>query len=241
MKKKKVFVFALIMSILVTIFLFTGKEYKVHAVVQYILEENNLENCRLIYIEDYNDIRYYLSIPEVSKLDVDNYIDEILSKYEQCELTDEFVLEKFNCRTTDEFYDFVYNKLIQEKKIDIVIETRNQILNELIRSARFKLDKEEILEYSLEIVEAYEAEAILYNMSLEDYCKQVLNMTYEDFFDMCYEKGEQEVKKYLVLGVIANNELNEKSEDILVEDIYLEYQNLENKVYDIFVDVEEGF
>ena len=81
-------------------------------------------------------------------------------------------------------------------------------------------------------------------MSLEEYCSTILEISYDDFFDYCYDEGEYLIKTYLVIGVVAFDELSEHTRNNVPtddEDIYISYQEIENQVYDIFINTDDDF
>ena len=52
-------------------------------------------------------------------------------------------------------------------------------------------------------------------LTIEEYCEQELQTPYEDFFDMCYEEGEQEIKDYLLIGAVAAKEYGDVTEEMI--------------------------
>ncbi len=121
----------------------------------------------------------------------------------------------------------------------------------LIKESKFVLDKESVAEYSVEIVNSYETEAYLYDMELERYVAEELQMTEDEFFQECYREGEELIKNYLIVGAIAKEENLEVTEEDIKglsgvfekdfdeyseeEKTYIQYQILENKVYKMFI------
>lgn len=129
--------------------------------------------------------------------------------------------------------------LIEEKKIELIVNARKEILDKLLDLSEFLIDEDEIMEYSLEIIQGYEMEAYLYNMSLSDYSEKILGIPYYKFFEMCYEESELIIKTYLIIGAISEKE--KFTDEYNEENIYLQYQELENNVYSLFIKAEEGF
>ncbi len=241
-RKWVVFVILLICSFIV-IRLSTQKreEYKQSSIVKNILEIESLENCKVLNIVEYDDIEYNLKIPEVTQEDVEQEIRNKNDNIEVAQLTNGYVLEKYDCNTIQEYYEKVYDELIEKEKIDMIIAARQKVINKLIDLSEFYIDEDEAVDFCMDIIYGYEEEAMLYNMQLEEYCTQVLNVSYDDFFDMCYEEGVQYIKVYLLIGAIAELEGIDISEYKEEKDIYLQYQELENAVYALFVKAETGF
>lgn len=121
----------------------------------------------------------------------------------------------------------------------------------LIKESKFVLDKESVAEYSVEIVDSYETEAYLYDMELDRYVAEELQMTEDEFFEECYREGEELIKNYLIVGAIVKEENLEVTEEDIKElsgvfekdfdeyseeeKTYIQYQILENKVYKMFI------
>lgn len=217
------------------------KEYKQNPIVKKILEMEGLEKCKLLNIAKYDDIEYNLKIPEITKEDIESEIRNENSDVELAHITDEYVLDNHNCNTVKEYYDKVYDELIKKEKIDMIIAARQKVINELIELSDFYIDEDAAVDYCMDIIYGYEQEAMLYNMQLEEYCIQILNISYDDFFDMCYEEGERLIKIYLVIGALSELEDIDISEYKEENDIYLQYQELENVVYAFFIKAETGF
>lgn len=217
------------------------KEYTQNSIVKNILEMEGLEKCKLLNIEKYDDIEYNLKIPDISEDDVKTEILSENNDVELSQLTDAYVLDNHNCNTVKEYYDKVYDELIKKEKVDMLIATRQKVINRLIELSDFYIDEDVAVEYCMDIIYGYEQEAMLYNMRLEEYCTQVLKVSYDDFFDKCYEEGERLIKIYLVVGAISELEGIEISEYKEEKDIYLQYQELENEVYGLFIKAETGF
>lgn len=145
-----------------------------------------------------------------------------------------------NIERGDAQYEEIINELTEKKKIAAIIEARDIIMEQLISKFDFSLDEEEIARYSLEIVYTYELLALQYNMSLEEYCENILQIPYSSFFDFCYKKGENEIKEYLVIGAIGYDKYDSSSKE-MVEFDEANYQNIENAVYSFFLKVDETF
>lgn len=126
--------------------------------------------------------------------------------------------------SVQEYYESVRKELTTRKRNQEFISARNKAMDYLIKESKFVLDKESVAEYSVEIVDSYETEAYLYDMELERYVAEELQMTEDEFFEECYREGEELIKNYLIVGAIVKEEKT-----------YIQYQILENKVYKMFI------
>ena len=212
---------------------------QLNAIIDKILSMEKVSDCKIISLNDYKDIHIYLKNPVISQVEVEKYIEEELKDYEQNEITDDFVKINFNCDTVEQYKQKIMQNLTEEKKIEIIVDARKQVMDKLLELSTFSLNKDEIMEYSLDIIQGYEMEAYLYDMSLSDYSEKILKIPYDKFFEMCYEESELIIKTYLIIGAISEKE--KFTDEYNEENIYLQYQELENNVYSLFIKAEEGF
>lgn len=106
--------------------------------------------------------------------------------------------------------------------------------------------------YSLKTVDGYVEIASLYDMDLEQYRKNILDVNEVQFFQMCYDETKKYVEEYLIIGAIAYKEslnITEKEIDKYLQDnnfsleekessesmCYLKYQLLRKKVYNFIL------
>lgn len=215
----------------------------IHPNVKSMLEYLSISDCYIKSVGDYTDISYELSSPEISDDEIQEYIESVKTEYAIENLTDAFVSEKFECDSVGEFNEVIESKLLEQKKVEMILSTRQRINEELLNRSTFDLNADIVAQYSLEVVNSYETDAYLYGMTLEEYCSNILEVSYDDFFELCYEEGENLIKTYLVIGVIAFNELDQTDTESATDeqDIYYTYQEIENQVYDMFIETDDNF
>ncbi len=234
----------LLVSIFFCVLNSNSKDCEVHPHVEAMMNELSISDCYVKSIGDYSNITYQLSSPQISNEEILSYMESVKSEYGIQEITAEFVAKYYECTSVDAFYQMVENKLLEKEKVEMILSTRQLIIKKLIEQCSFELDPDIVAQYSLEVVNSYETEAYLHNMSLEEYCSKILEITYDDFFDFCYGEGEELIKTYLVIGVVAFNELDELTRGNIPtdeQDIYSSYQEIENQVYDIFINTDDDF
>lgn len=246
MKGRKCVALICIICVIVSIgvlncFLLPNK-YELHNVVNLIFEREEVENCSLIKLADYGDLIIDLYNPKVSYEEILAEIREQYGIDDKQVLSNELIMNEYNCDSIEEVYKKVESRLLERKKVQLIVGARETVLNELISNSKFELDEDEIIKLALENVKAYEVDATLYDMELRVYCEKVLNITYGELFNTCYYESEKLIKTYLIIGAIGELEKIEV-DDIYSNDvdIYLLYQELENKVYELFITAEEGF
>lgn len=69
----------------------------------------------------------------------------------------------------------------------------------------FEIDQYEIAAYSTYLVGEYKKIAYVYDMELNSYVTNILGQDINSFYQYCYEYGEYEIKRYLVIGAIFND------------------------------------
>lgn len=211
--------------------------------VENILQLENISGCNIIKIADYKDIYVYLEIPEPTEEDVKEYIDSVLEDYQQTDLKEAFVKRNFHSDSIKEYKEKATEEVVEQKKVSLIVDARNSVLNKLIENSKFVLDEECVSDYALTIVEGYENEALISNMTLKQYCKNVLKISYDELFEKSYEESAKLIESYLIMGAIAYKEFGYKEikDEIDANDLYAQYQELENQVYALFIKAEEGF
>lgn len=214
----------------------TSRKCSIHPVVISLLDELAINNSSLKLVSDYTNISYSITTPTVNEYEIQEKLNTIKQEYNIESITEDFIQNYFGFESEEAFYKSLKQELLSDKKISSIISARQIVLEQLFLKYEFNLDNMEIANYSLNIVNSYENEAMLYNMTLETYCENVLNIAYEDFYDFCYQEGERFIKTYLVIGAIAYD-MSPLNEDITK----LNYQDIENRVYNYFITAEENF
>jgi len=87
----------------------------------------------------------------------------------------------------------------------------------VIDQSCYDINKEQVTDYSVNIVENYRYLAYMYGCSLEEYYTNNMGLTEDEFYEKCYEEGEYDTKCMYTIGAIAY------AEDIKVSDD--EYSN----------------
>jgi hypothetical protein len=248
--KHKVIVIMSMLIAIISIYLFLNLskkkfEYPISPVVEEIFQYLGIKECFINSIGNYKNISFQLDNPIIEESEVDAYIDNILNDYNQEKLTKEFVREQFDLNSIAEFSRFAKKEVKESKNIDFILKTRKEILETIITSCKFSLNRNEVSEYALNSVDYYEEIAMLSNMNLDEYIEKILKLKKDEFYNMCYDEAENLIKTYLVIGVLTKHEsLTVSEKDIMdfddtkktkEEDVYISYQILENKFYSLFI------
>ncbi len=188
---------------------------EIHPVVSKFLEGIHIEKSAILSLGDYSDISYHLETPEITEEEIDTYEKELTDAYGMEEITLDSIKDNFGLSSYDEFREFISEGELNHKKIMDTEQCREDVLGRLEEGAKFDMNQEEVAKHSLEIVTDYASMAEADGLTLEEYCEQELQTPYEDFFDMCYEEGEQEIKNYLLIGAVAAREYGDVTEEMI--------------------------
>lgn len=173
-----------------------------------------------------------------------------INDYYLPEVTNQFVIENYNeegLKTTNDFYSWIKNKAYENKRSEYIFDIRNEIRDAIIKRSKFTIDDGEVAEYAVDIYKKYEQIAFLCGYeNIEDYCKNELNLTKDEFLSMCCEEGKNDIKEALIIGAIAFKEnicvsdeeiqkYCEENEEQIENKDQICYTIIENKVYDLLL------
>lgn len=165
-------------------------------------------------------------------------------------LTDAFVRQYYDADSTSEYLEKLEKSLTTEHTNSSFLQAQNNILQDLVDKSKFDLDKKQVTDYSMKVVNSYVNEAYLYNKDLKTYYTENLNMSESEFFDNCYKQGENYVKRMLVVGALSKSKncfinenevlksfnLQECSDDEAYT--YMEYQYLTEAITSPYITID---
>lgn len=184
------------------------------------------------------------------KIEVIKYqVNEIHYMF-QPKLTDKFVQKNYGLKSVEAFYEYKKEHIIKEKELEQINQKREDIIQELIEKSSFNLDRNFILNYAEVIYYEYKDMAAGYGRSIEEFVRDFFNENMDQFYERCCNEAEKEIKRFLVIGAIANEinavvsnkDIEKKYENLDVDtlsdsDITMyKYQLLEEKVLDYLVE-----
>lgn len=212
-------------------------QVNIHEEVKCVMEDKKISNCRILSLSDYKTISKYLETPKVCDEDFYKYLQEEFDGYS--EENAEMTWEELGYFSKEEFESAMREKYLEHLKITEIFNARNEIMNFLIDNSKFEYDDKEVADNAKGIICSYENQGLMYGYTeLEPYVQEELNMTMDQFLEMCLDSSKREIATYLVVGAIAEQE---KIENEKFDDIYETYLNLENSVYDLFIDSDDDF
>lgn len=204
-----------------------------------ILRIEEITNCKIIKYPSYSDVEIFLEKPSVTENDINQYIEQMGKTPE--ELKNEYDKKNVSVNSYEAYIEDIKEEVLINKEINLIAEAREKVINKLMETAEFTMDSDVVANYAVDFVMSYEKEAQLYELSLKEYCSQVLRVPYEQLFDICYSDAERQIKKYLLIGAIAYREFGNDMVYENNDDIYKHFQELENQMFSLFIKAEEGF
>jgi FKBP-type peptidyl-prolyl cis-trans isomerase (trigger factor) len=163
-----------------------------------------VEFCRTLYIDDGNNFEYMGQETEVY-ITVTSIYDSIWEN-----LTDDFVIRNYSekgLRSVDDYYIWVKNYFTDLRYNEMRNRNFARIYQNIIENSNITINEEELIDYSVQIVEKYEKIANMYGYNnIEEYSLNILKMNETEFYNMCCEEGKYEVSMYIVIGAIAEKE-----------------------------------
>lgn len=173
--------------------------------------------------------------------------------YEDKEKKSNFLKEQ-GFSSFNDFYKYLYEMKVCELEYEYYSEQSACFFKMMVDNSRFDIVKEELENYSLQIIQDYEYEAQSFNMTLENYYEAVLQKGKSEFFIFCTEEAEFEIKKLLAIEELSKhfsiyvepedyaefcetNNINENDETGRID---AGYYCLLDKVVRYFVDNNQG-
>ena len=236
---KKIFIIIYILLCLLLCSCSTAntKQLMISPEIYQLTEKEKITNCKIVSLYDYSSIHYNLSSPKLDDAEFEKYYLEQIEGYG--EITNELVKEAFDYNTVEEFRTALREQYIEHLKIYQILTTRDEIINKIIENSVFEYDENEVVEFSKRIVYSYENEALMYGyIDVQEYAKDVLGMKLEEFMQKCIDDAKYEIATYLVIGAISYKENITIEQDL---EIYEQYQDIENKVFDRFISTDKDF
>ncbi len=185
------------------------KALPINEVVSKILLEKGIEKSKITRLCN-NDNKfvsmYQRFTVTITEEELNKYVGEILSTHntgtenKTYKSSDTYILNYYGCRTEEEFLNKCELRLREIKRKEQKSISDEDFLNKIAKECKFSINKEEAVEYSKQIVEQHKNLAYISGLELEEYIKQTLNMTQDEFYDYCYDCGVNEIKQYLLVG-----------------------------------------
>lgn len=122
----------------------------------------------------------------------------------QPKLTDKFVQKNYGLKTVEEFYEYEKECIAKEKETELLNQKKAAIIEELIEKSSFDTDNNFVLDYAEVVYHEYENMATGYGNSIEEFIKDFFNENLDEFYERCCNEAENEIKRFLVIGAVAD-------------------------------------
>ena len=168
--------------------------------------------------------------------EIEIYINDIF-EFKTYDVYDKDLWALFDCNSFDEYHEYCQMLVETKMREDIKEEDFSRIVTALIQDSQFFLDQDEVIALSEEYIQADEAMAYIYGLTLEEYAEQILMLPGDSYYHSVYEKGKRRLQEYLLIGDIAEeaNQINSFPDQ--EGDIY--YQSIKEGVFHVFEDLLE--
>ena len=153
---------------------------------------------------------------------------------------DPYILSYYNVDNAQEFEDYCEYRLLFQKTRSSEAEANKKFIANVAEKCKFYFDKDEIAEYSKEVVENYRNIAYLNGATLEQYIEFELKMSEDEFYELCYKEGEAEVAEYLIIGAMAPRLSLNDSDFAVFCSLYGYDKNTNDNVYTRYLFLKEN-
>lgn len=124
-----------------------------------------------------------------------------INKYIKCKLTDNFVKKEFEQNSVKEYKEYVSEQIKENKLQEWRMEKEEEIFAAIIENSDITINEEEVASYALAIVDKYKQISDINGYEqISDYVQEN-GKTMDEFYQICYEEAEQELKKIIIIGL----------------------------------------
>lgn len=129
-----------------------------------------------------------------------------INKYIKCKLTDDFVKKEFEQNSVKEYKEYVSEQIKESKLQEWRMEKEEEIFAAIIENSDITINEEEVASYALAIVDKYKQISDINGYEqISDYVQEN-GKTMDEFYQICYEEAEQELKKIIIIGLYTYGE-----------------------------------
>lgn len=129
-----------------------------------------------------------------------------INKYIKCKLTDDFVKKEFHQNSVADYKEYVQEQIKENKLQEWRIEKEEEIFATIIENSDIAINEEQVASYALAVVDKYKQISDVNGYEqISDYV-QDNGKTMDEFYQICYEEAEQELKKIIIIGVYTYGE-----------------------------------
>ena len=147
-----------------------------------------------------------------------------IKHYPELSINSQFVKEHYDCDSIEEFNSYIHDLVYAEKKNNRDMYSYNNILDLLCQNSTFTINKRELNSIYNQLVSRHEQVAGMYDISLDEYISEVLNISKLEFYKLCYLDSIKSIQYHLIQDYILKNHINKYIDEIEL----IEYYNWRN-------------
>lgn len=161
------------------------------------------------------------------------------------------ILDENHFSDLEEFYIYLFHMKVSEHDFEKNTAIKDEFIKYAIEKCTFTISYDDLKTYSTQVFEEHKHSAEFLGINIDDYYTNVLSLNEDEFFEMCADSAEYEIKKCLLIGALSQNfninvskdsfekfcEENKIDSSDSVLETYANYFCLESLVISKFVDL----
>lgn len=215
---------------------------------KYIEEELMEKSINESYVFEASDeVKEFYNISEAEKVIIK---PKEIYQYIEGSDTQTFLNENDFLNLKD-FYVYLFNMKVGEQDFEKNTAIKNEFISYAIEKCTFTISYDDLKNYSTKVFEEHMHSAESLGIDIDDYYTNVLSLNEDEFFRMCADTAEYEIKKCLLTGALSQHFSINVSNDYIekyceagkidysdsVLKAYADYFCLESLVISEFVDL----
>ncbi len=158
-------------------------------------------------------------------------------------------LDENGFSTLSEFYKYLFEVKVAEQDFEQNLSIKDDFIKYAIDKCTFTISSDDLMNYSKQVFNEHLQSAESLGINIDEYYTNILSLDEKEFFTLCADSAEQEIKKCLMIGALSQQYNIDVSDDYLttfcenndidmsdsVSVIYARYLCLESIVLSEFV------
>lgn len=158
-------------------------------------------------------IKEFYNIPEVEKIIIE---PQSIIQYKEGNDTKKFLNEN-GFLDLKEFYVHLFNMKVSEQDFENNTSIKDDFIKYSIDKCTFTISYDDLKTYSDKVLKEHMQSAESLGINIDEYYTNVLSLNEEEFFKMCADTAEKEIKKCLMIGALSQHFDINFSNDYFVE------------------------
>lgn len=164
--------------------------------------ESNLVGCRInkSYVFDATDkVKKFYNIFDVDKIIIK---PQSILQYKEG-IDTKTLLDENGFSSLDEFYVYLFNMKVGEHDFEKNSSIKDNFIKYAVNNCTFTIPYDDLKNYSDTILREHMNTAESLGVTIDEYYTNVLSLNEEEFFKMCADSAEMEIKKCLMIGALS--------------------------------------